>query len=198
MLSIDASSKNLSDDELVAEFDVPKEGCPKGQVPIHKPKKFNYTEKHFHPNSYGTIGEHAAFIHKTEAIPWRGASAWVGVYEPKVTKDQASLVLLWLENGHNGELNTIQFGWAVLPEIYGDDRTRLTAYWSPDNRDYGCYNILCKGFVQVHSKVFLGAAFKNISVVGGKQYNAFLAINQGHSLFNMEKKLNRFGTNEKI
>ncbi|VVB11824.1 unnamed protein product [Arabis nemorensis] len=119
-----------------------------------------YQEKDVLMDNYGTIGEHAAFIYKTEPVPWRGASAWVSVYQPKVTKDQASLVLLWLENGHNRQLNTIQFGLA------------------PENHDVGCYNVLCKGFVQIHSRIFLGSPFKNISVVGGQQYNTRLAIYQ--------------------
>ncbi|KFK36746.1 hypothetical protein AALP_AA4G164500 [Arabis alpina] len=179
MLSTDASSENLSNDFLAAEFDVPEEGCPKGQVPLHKPRNSSYTEKHFHSNYYDNFGEHAALIKKIEGIPWwRGASAWVGIYQPKVTKDQLSMVMLWLENQYNSHLNTIKFGWAVHPELYGDHRTRLTAYWSIKDSDDGCYNTICKGFVQVHSRVFLGATFRHTSVVGGDQYNVRLAINQ--------------------
>ncbi|CAH2046158.1 unnamed protein product, partial [Thlaspi arvense] len=178
MLSKDASSENLSNDEAVAEFDVPKEGCPVGQVPIHKPRKFNSTDKSFHANGYGTIGQHAALIQKTDATPWRGASAWVGVYQPKVTKDQFSMTLIWLSSEYNGERNTIQIGWGVVPQLYGDHRTRLTTYWSPDNDDHGCYNTDCKGFVQIDSRHFPGSPFVNISKVGGRQYNAFFSVKQ--------------------
>jgi len=41
MLSGDTSAN----DEMVAEFDIPEEGCPQGQVPIHKPRNLNHTEK---------------------------------------------------------------------------------------------------------------------------------------------------------
>lgn len=59
MLSRDASSQNLSNDDVAdVEFDIPGEGCPQGQVPIHKPRKFNHTVKSFHPNSFGTVGQH--------------------------------------------------------------------------------------------------------------------------------------------
>lgn len=51
-------------DEAVAEFDISKEGCPGGQVPIHKPRKSSYTEKRFHPNGYGTIGQHVTYLKK--------------------------------------------------------------------------------------------------------------------------------------
>lgn len=58
MLSGDASSENLSNDEAVASFDIPEEGCPQGQVPILKPRNLNHTEKRFYPNGYGTVGQH--------------------------------------------------------------------------------------------------------------------------------------------
>ncbi|ESQ44625.1 hypothetical protein EUTSA_v10003320mg, partial [Eutrema salsugineum] len=177
MLSMD-SSKNLSNDKAVAEFDMPEEGCPEGQVPIHKPRNSNYSKKRFHLNGYGTIGQHAALIHKTEGNSWRGASAWISVYQPKVTKDQLSMALIWINSEYDGIRNTIQLGWGVIPQLYGDYRTRLTTYWSPDNDDEGCYNMLCSGFVQIDSTLFLGTPFTNISEVGGKQYNAFFSVNQ--------------------
>ncbi|KAG7611904.1 Neprosin [Arabidopsis suecica] len=176
MLSGDTSAN----DEMVAEFDIPEEGCPQGQVPIHKPRNLNHTEKPFKPiNGYGTVGQHAAVMKKTDATPWRGASAWFSIYQPKLTnKDQFSMSFMWLNTEYNGERTNAQFGWAVIPALYGDDRTRLTAYWSPDKIENGCYNIQCKGFVQTDHRVALGTGFSNTSVVGGNQYKAFFAISQ--------------------
>ncbi|CAN8245814.1 unnamed protein product [Cochlearia groenlandica] len=180
MLSTDASPENLSNDVEIAEFDIPKEGCPQGQVPIHIPRTpNNHTKQRFHTNNaYGRMGKHAALIQKRENEPWRGASAWISVYQPKVTKDQFSMVLILLDKVYNGERNSIQLGWGVYPEIYGDHRTRLTTYWTGVEDESGCYNVVCKGFIQVNKRLFLGAPFSNISIVGGKQFNTFLAINQ--------------------
>ncbi|VVB08189.1 unnamed protein product [Arabis nemorensis] len=180
MLSRETTSQNLLNDEAIAEFDIPEKGCPKGQVPIHKPRNFNYTAKPFHSISNGnrTIGQHVAGIRKIEAIPWRGASAWISVYQPKVHKGQFSMALIGLKTENNCKLNTIQFGWAVDPGLYGDNLPRLTTYWSPNKLHDGCFNVLCKGFVQVDKRLFLGAPFSNISVLGGAQFHTFLAINQ--------------------
>ncbi|KAG7532435.1 Neprosin activation peptide [Arabidopsis thaliana x Arabidopsis arenosa] len=180
MLSGDTSAENLSDDEMVAEFDIPEEGCPQGQVPIHKPRNLNHTEKPFQPiNGYGTVGQHAAIMKKIDAIPWRGASAWISIYQPKLrNKEQFSMALIWLNTENQGERTSAQFGWAVIPELYGDYRTRLTAYWSPDKLENGCYNTKCKGFVQIDRRIFLGAGFSKTSVVGGTQFKAFFSINQ--------------------
>ncbi|KAL9813430.1 putative neprosin [Arabidopsis thaliana] len=181
MLSGDTSSENLSNDEMVAEFDIPEEGCPQGQVPIHKPRNnFNHTEKHFQPiNGFGTVGQHAAVMKKIDATPWRGASAWISIYQPKVTnKEQFSMAFIWLNTEYEGERTSAHFGWAVIPALYGDSRTRLTAYWSQDTFESGCYNVKCKGFVQIDRRLFLGAGFANTSVVGGQNFKAFFAINQ--------------------
>lgn len=144
MLSGDTSAENLSDDEMVAEFDIPEEGCPQGQVPIHKPRNLNHTEKPFQPiNGYGTVGQHvkwlkfytftiydpnhlmcifityrlyiqAAIMKKIDAIPWRGASAWISIYQPKLrNKEQFSMALIWLNTENQGERTSAQFGWAV-------------------------------------------------------------------------------------
>ncbi|XP_023641597.1 uncharacterized protein LOC17875816 [Capsella rubella] len=188
MISKDASlEEELSNNEAVAEFDIPGEGCPQGQVPIHKPRNlFNNTEKHFYSN-YGTLGEHAAIVRKHDPSPSRGASAWVSIYEPKVTKDQFSMTIIELHTnyGDEGERTSAQIGWAVNPPLYGDHRSRLTAYWTPDAMDNGCYNVQCKGFVQVDRKLYLGASFQRTSVVGGKQYKGFFALHQDRKTNNL-------------
>ncbi|KAL1223778.1 Protein neprosin [Cardamine amara subsp. amara] len=179
MLSREALSQNLSNaDEALVEFDIPEEGCPQGQVPIHKPRRLNHSENSFHPNGE-TLVQHFAMIKKIDDNPWRGTTAVVGINQPQViNNDQFSLALMMLTTKYDGESTTAWFDWAVFPEIYGDTRTRLTAYWTPDTDVNGCYNVRCKGFVQINKRIFLGAPFAKISVKGGQQYSAFFSITQ--------------------
>jgi len=56
----------------------------------------------------------AAVMKKIDATPWRGASAWFSIYQPKLTnKDQFSMSFMWLNTEYNGERTNAQFGWAV-------------------------------------------------------------------------------------
>ncbi|KAI4354303.1 hypothetical protein L6164_003177 [Bauhinia variegata] len=71
-----------------------------------------------------------------------------------------------------------------VPRLYGDNKTRFTAYWTTDNYKSGCYNVECPGFVQMHPYYHLGQDIGNASISGLKQYVVDLGINQDHSTGN--------------
>ena len=51
---------------------------------------------------------------KIDATPWRGASAWISIYQPKLTnKEQFSMAFIWLNTEYEGERTSAHFGWAV-------------------------------------------------------------------------------------
>jgi len=56
----------------------------------------------------------AAVMKKIDATPWRGASAWISIYQPKLTnKEQFSMAFIWLNTEYEGERTSAHFGWAV-------------------------------------------------------------------------------------
>ncbi|KAI3855925.1 hypothetical protein MKX03_027469 [Papaver bracteatum] len=78
----------------------------------------------------------------------------------------------WIKRRHNGpaeELNSIEFGWVVHPQLFGDNKTRVFGLWTADGfKETGCYNMLCPGFVQVHPEYSFGEELI-VGTYGGNQ-----------------------------
>ncbi|GMJ15095.1 hypothetical protein like AT2G35250 [Hibiscus trionum] len=129
--------------------------CAKGQVPVH----VNTPSPQLLDKNSGV-----KYTAAVSTIPgkktYRGGAAVYGVFNPPVTLMQSSRANIWVQNGPESQLNSIEAGWAVHPDLYADNNTRLTAYWTEDDfRTTGCYNLLCPGFVQIDSSTFLGKSF---------------------------------------
>lgn len=74
--------------------------------------------------------EHAvAFVNGNQ---YYGAKASMNVWTPAVTDAyEFSLSQLWVISGSFGnDLNTIEAGWQVSPELYGDGYPRFFTYWN--------------------------------------------------------------------
>ncbi|KAG6476067.1 hypothetical protein ZIOFF_065302 [Zingiber officinale] len=67
-----------------------------------------------------------------EGEKYYGAKATINVWQPKVQEfNEFSLSQLWILGGSFGEdLNSIEVGWQVSPDLYGDNYTRLFTYWT--------------------------------------------------------------------
>jgi hypothetical protein len=61
-----------------------------------------------------------------------GAKASINVWAPKVsTASEFSLSQIWVIAGSFGnDLNTIEAGWQVSPQLYGDNSPRFFTYWT--------------------------------------------------------------------
>ncbi|KAM3349352.1 hypothetical protein ACQJBY_022416 [Aegilops geniculata] len=108
-----------------------------------------------------------------------GARASINVWAPKVsTPTEFSLSQIWVIGGTFGnDLNTIEAGWQVSPQLYGDNSPRFFTYWTTDAyQTTGCYNLLCSGFVQTNSRIAMGAAISPTSGYKGGQFDISLLI----------------------
>ncbi|KAJ6697327.1 hypothetical protein OIU85_003676 [Salix viminalis] len=109
-----------------------------------------------------------------------GAKATINVWDPTIQAvNEFSLSQIWILSGSfNGpDLNSIEAGWQVSPELYGDSRPRLFTYWTSDSyQATGCYNLLCAGFVQTHSRIAIGASISPLSSYTGNQYDISILI----------------------
>ncbi|KAK8946776.1 hypothetical protein KSP39_PZI006803 [Platanthera zijinensis] len=108
-----------------------------------------------------------------------GAKASFSVWAPSVaTPSELSLSQIWVISGSFGaDLNTIEAGWQVNPELYGDSSPRFFTYWTSDSyQETGCYNLLCSGFVQTTNKIAMGAAISPTSVYGREQFDITLLV----------------------
>ncbi|KAG0500257.1 hypothetical protein HPP92_000329 [Vanilla planifolia] len=164
------------------------EDCPEGTVPIRRTteqdvlrasslrifgKKPAVTTRR---NSAAGNHEHAVGFANGEFF---GAKASLSVWNPSVSVSaEFSLSQIWLISGSFArDLNTIEAGWMVSPRLYGDTHPRFFTYWTSDSYERtGCYNLLCSGFVQISSKVAVGASISPTSVYGRRQFDITLLV----------------------
>ncbi|TQD76282.1 hypothetical protein C1H46_038168 [Malus baccata] len=134
--------------------------------------------------SYGQTPHAVVFVNGDQ---YYGAKASINVWAPRVTDQyEFSLSQIWVISGSFGnDLNTIEAGWQVSPELYGDNYPRFFTYWTTDAyQTTGCYNLLCSGFVQTNNKIAIGAAISPRSSYGSRQFDIGLMVwkdpKQGH------------------
>ncbi|CAE5960224.1 unnamed protein product [Arabidopsis arenosa] len=122
---------------------------------------------------------HQHAIAYVEGDKYYGAKATINVWEPKIQQqNEFSLSQIWLLGGSFGQdLNSIEAGWQVSPDLYGDNNTRLFTYWTSDAyQATGCYNHLCSGFIQINSDIALGASISPVSGYRNSQYDISILI----------------------
>ncbi|KAF9661097.1 hypothetical protein SADUNF_Sadunf19G0032300 [Salix dunnii] len=173
--------------------------CPKGTVPIRRStvddvlrakSLFDFGKKQRRSISLarrrdapdvasGNGHEHAiAYTGSSEEV--YGAKATINVWDPTIqVVNEFSLSQIWILSGSfdGPDLNSIEAGWQVSPELYGDSRPRLFTYWTSDSyQATGCYNLLCSGFVQTHSRIAIGASISPLSSYTGNQYDISILV----------------------
>ncbi|XP_023542314.1 uncharacterized protein LOC111802247 [Cucurbita pepo subsp. pepo] len=165
------------------------EFCPEGTIPIRRTtekdifransiRRFGRKPiRHVRRDSSGNGHEHAVVFVNGEQ--YYGAKASLNIWAPRVTDQyEFSLSQIWVISGSFGnDLNTIEAGWQVSPELYGDNNPRFFTYWTTDAyQATGCYNLLCSGFVQTNNRIAIGAAISPVSSYRGKQFDIGLMV----------------------
>ncbi|XVF06472.1 hypothetical protein REPUB_Repub06bG0051100 [Reevesia pubescens] len=173
--------------------------CPKGTVPIRRSTMqdvlrakslFDFGKKQrgfINPTRHadapdvvsGNGHEHAIAYTGTSQEVY-GARATINVWDPTIQEvNEFSLSQIWILSGSfdGSDLNSIEAGWQVSPELYGDSSPRLFTYWTADSyQATGCYNLLCAGFVQTNSRIAIGAAISPVSQYAANQYDITILI----------------------
>ncbi|KAK9087676.1 hypothetical protein Syun_030070 [Stephania yunnanensis] len=176
------------------------ERCPKGTVPIRRSSVndvlrakslYHYGKKQSRRSSVsldrrvdapdvvsGNGHEHAiAYTGASEEV--YGAKATINVWDPSIeVGNEFSLSQIWVLSGSfDSDLNSIEAGWQVSPELYGDNRPRLFTYWTSDAyQETGCYNLLCSGFVQINHEIAIGASISPVSSMSSNQFDITILI----------------------
>ncbi|MCL7028679.1 hypothetical protein MKW94_010915 [Papaver nudicaule] len=154
--------------------------CPAGTVPIRRTEKrdlifFNMLKKSKknYTNEYPKSPMYHHFVSAEtagEKNGYYGAKAMFGIHSPSATPEQFSTSQMWIQNGPSGELNSIETGWAVYPELFKDHATRSFSYWTADGyKNTGCFNMLCPGFIQVHPNISFGTVLNPITSTGPRE-----------------------------
>ncbi|XP_027192646.1 protein neprosin-like [Cicer arietinum] len=178
-------NSNLSDNFQL--WSLSGESCPENTIPIRRIKE----EDMYRANSISRFGrklnysnldignKHEHSIAYVTRDRYYGAKAKINVWAPHVENyNEFSLAQIWILAGTFGkDLNSIEAGWQVNQQLYGDHRPRLFIYWTADAyHRTGCYNLLCSGFVQTNKNIALGASIYPTSSYNGRQYDITLLI----------------------
>ncbi|XVE97637.1 hypothetical protein REPUB_Repub03eG0035900 [Reevesia pubescens] len=128
--------------------------------------------------SLGPIVNRSAAILVTLGYNYIGAKGDINVWNPNVeSADDYSTAQIWVKGGPGDNFESVESGWVVNQNLYGDKLTRFFAYWTKDAyKTTGCFDLICSGFVQTSSEIALGAAINNWSREHGKQYYITVGI----------------------
>lgn len=140
-----------------------------GLASVPQPKKPHSMSENGHEHAIGYM----------QGDTYYGAQATINVWSPSVqVPSEFSLSQMWLLAGSfTGDLNSIEAGWQVSPQLYGDYSPRLFTYWTTDAyQATGCYNLLCSGFVQTSNEIAIGAAVTPVSSIDSSQYDIRILI----------------------
>ncbi|KAK9090365.1 hypothetical protein Sjap_023542 [Stephania japonica] len=172
-----------------AETEETEELCPEGTIPIRRTTEEDVLRassirrfgtklrRPIRRDSSSSTHEHA--VGYITGQQFYGGKASLNVWAPRVANlYEFSLSQMWVISGSFGnDLNTVEAGWQVSPELYGDSRPRFFTYWTTDAyQATGCYNLLCSGFVQTNNKVAIGAAISPTSGYGGRQFDISILV----------------------
>ncbi|XP_019166596.1 PREDICTED: uncharacterized protein LOC109162330 [Ipomoea nil] len=185
--------QKYSSDQEFEDFQVWKlsgESCPEGTIPIRRTseedmlrassiRRFGRKRAIRRPIRRDTSSYHEHAVGYVNGDKYYGAKASINVWAPRVANRQEfSLSQMWIISGSFGrDLNSIEAGWQVSPDIYGDSRPRFFTYWTSDAyQTTGCYNLLCSGFVQTNNRIAIGAAISPTSSYNGRQFDISILI----------------------
>jgi hypothetical protein len=161
------------------------ETCPEDSVPMRRLtmetlKRFETLDDFFQKQAGGirkpclggsgpTVHEYA---HASRSVDNWGAESILNLWSPFVDEtDEFSLSQIWVTRGSGANLETVEAGWQKYYDLYGDWRSRLFIYFTPDNYGSGGgYNLSSGDFVQVANSVYIGGGFTNYSSAGGTQW----------------------------
>jgi hypothetical protein len=168
--------------------------CPQGTVPIRRLtieelERFrnldDFRKKvpaHLEGKQRGVPSEEEApidgptalhqYAYVTQNVTNWGAESYLNLWSPYVQRSsEFSLSQIWVVRGSGADKETVEAGWQVYKDKYGDNRARLFIYFTPDNYGSGgCYNLDCDGFVQTNNSIVLGGAWSVYSTLNGTQY----------------------------
>ncbi|XP_054811229.1 uncharacterized protein LOC129312592 isoform X1 [Prosopis cineraria] len=168
---------NVSKSNPIAQMWHQSGSCPKGTVPIRRTTKEDILradsikEFSIRRSLYSTEG-HEYAVADLRGDRYYGAHASINIWKPSVQEsNEFSLSQIWILNRDDpNNVESIEAGWQISQQIYGDYNPRLFVFWTRDSyRNIRCYNLNCQpGFVQVDKKVAVRSSLQP-SKYGGSQ-----------------------------
>jgi hypothetical protein len=152
--------------EQLARFETLTDFYRKGPRGAGRPPRFIEPE---------TVAPTHRWAHAYQFVSNGGGHSYLNLWAPFVNTVNGQIFSLsqhWYVGGSGGNLQTLECGWQVYPQFYGDTRPHLFTYWTADNyNSTGCYNLTCDAYVQLPgAPIAPGMPLGPVSVIGGPQY----------------------------
>ncbi|KAF9612164.1 hypothetical protein IFM89_038352, partial [Coptis chinensis] len=144
---------------------------------IQKPTRLHLDRHVDAPDVGSGDGHEHAFAYTGTSQEIYGAKATINVWDPKVeVVNEFSLSQIWILCGsyNDSGLNTIEAGWQVCPQLYGDSRPRLFTYWTVMHTKRRAATTLV--VLISYNKIAIGAAISPVSSVSSNQYDITIVI----------------------
>ncbi|GMI88512.1 hypothetical protein like AT5G25950 [Hibiscus trionum] len=128
--------------------------------------------------SLPSLVNRAAATLVTVGYNYIGAKGDINVWNPNVAaENEFTTGQIWVKAGPGDDFESLESGWVVNPQLYGDRRTRFFAHWTKDSyKSTGCFDLTCSGFVHTNPQIALGAAIEPVSSESGQQYHVTIGI----------------------
>ncbi|KAK7372289.1 hypothetical protein VNO80_05664 [Phaseolus coccineus] len=122
-------------------FELEKDECPRGTVPIRRTTKDNLIQSKLLSNNHILVqdlpGVHLAEVYLIGDGPYYKVSGTNSIYNPGVSRnDQMSMSHMWVQNGLEDATNKISIGWHVAPQFHGDTGTYIYSSWTDITGDW--------------------------------------------------------------
>uniref|UniRef100_A0A1J3CT38 Neprosin PEP catalytic domain-containing protein n=1 Tax=Noccaea caerulescens TaxID=107243 RepID=A0A1J3CT38_NOCCA len=165
--------------------------CPRNTVPVRRTKKEDIlrasaesfgkrTHRSIPPEYISPSIGHEYAIMDLRNGKFFGTEFVMNIWNPNVQAfGEFSLAQTWLVSGEGPNLNSIEAGWQVSQQIYGDTNTRLFVFWTSNGyQGKLCYNLACPdhGFVQTSNVFTVGGSLNPVSQYDGDQTEISMLI----------------------
>ncbi|KAK2377962.1 hypothetical protein QL285_078577 [Trifolium repens] len=145
--------------------------CPKGTVPIQRITKDDLIrgKSVFNDHNLSQKGStvHEAYVLNAVLENIHAIKGTTSIYNPKVDNGQSSAGHLYVQTAYNDATNKIVVGWH-----------------SDNFKSIGCYNMLCKGFVQTDRSYYLGSRIRRTSTYGGEMIEMPISLHKDRASHN--------------
>ncbi|KAL5100677.1 hypothetical protein RYX36_005004, partial [Vicia faba] len=147
--------------------------CPERTVPIRRTTKNDLIKRkslfNAHNLSQNRSLNHFALLYLSiRGSPYYGVSGITSVWNPNIYKGQSSAGHLYFKRGKGDGIDKISVGWHVS----------LNLFYNFNFCKNGCFNMLCKGFIQVDRSYIFGARVSKTSTYGGEIMEVALQISK--------------------
>ncbi|KAE8698431.1 oleosin 1-like [Hibiscus syriacus] len=175
--------RRIRREDLLRANSIHRFGRKPQEIDVSKSNTTNQEDGHFPfinntKLNFPTMANRSAAILVTLGYNYIGAKGDINVWNPNVeADDEFTTAQIWLKAGPWDNFESLESGWTVNPQLYGDRRTRFFAHWTKDSyKTTGCFDLTCSGFVLTGTEIALGGAIEPISSHFGQQYKITVGI----------------------